>query len=69
MKTNRKFYAAHSYMGLNYVYSAPCWKVLVFDNRKERNDWVNENEYSQDTGNYVAMACSRKTANKIKNWM
>ena len=64
MKT-RNFYAAHSYMGLNYTYDSPCWLVCSFLSKKERDEWVKDNEYSQDTGNYVAEKINFKTACKI----
>ena len=69
MTSNMHYYAAHSYMGLNYTYDSPCWSLYVFDSKKERDDWVNENEYSQDTGNYVAMAVDKKTAIKLCPWL
>jgi len=61
----RFFYAAHSYMGLDYTYNSPCWLVYIFNSKKDRDSWVSKNEYSQESGNYVAMAVNAKTAYKI----
>jgi hypothetical protein len=70
MNTNHKhFYAAHSYMGLNYTYDSPCWSLFAFDVQKERDKWVKDNEYSQDAGNYVATAVNSETARKICPWL
>lgn len=72
IKATRKFYAAHSYMGTNFAYDAPCWTAFVFDSKAERDEWVAANEYNQDTGNYVAEAVTRKIAYQIagltKSW-
>lgn len=65
MTKQRYYYAAHSYMGLNYTYDSPCWVVYVFPTKQERDLWVDENEYDQSTGNYVAEAISCDTARKI----
>jgi len=62
---HRHYYAAHSYMGLNYTYDSPCWVVYAFDTLQERDQWVREHEYSQDTGNYVAKAVSARVALQI----
>ena len=61
----RFFYAAHSYMGLDYTYDSSCWLVYVFNNKKDRNNWVAKNEYNQESGNYVAMSVNARTACKI----
>lgn len=67
---SKQYYAAHSYMGLNFTYDSPCWKVYIFDTAKERDQWVETHEYNGQ--NYVAMAVSLKTAKKIigtgKRW-
>jgi len=62
---HRHYYAAHSYMGLNYTYDSPCWVLYAFDTRQERDQWVRENEYCQDTGNYVAEAVTARVAAQI----
>lgn len=62
---NKHYYAAHSYMGLNFTYDSPCWMVYMFDTKAERDQWVKDNEYSQDTGNYVAQAVDLDTARQI----
>lgn len=59
------YYAAHSYMGLNYTYDSPCWMVYAFDTPQGRDHWVEKNEYNQDTGNLVAQAVYAKEAYKI----
>ena len=61
----RFFFAAHSYMGLDYTYDSSCWLVYVFNNKKDRNNWVAKNEYNQESGNYVAMSVNARTACKI----
>ena len=66
---HRHYYAAHSYMGLNYTYNSPCWTLYAFDSVQERGAWVKDNEYSQDTGNYVAESVSNSTARKICPWL
>ncbi|MCM0758470.1 hypothetical protein M7775_07770 [Sporomusa sphaeroides DSM 2875] len=61
----KKWYAGHSYMGINFTYDSPCWKAYVFNSKQERDQWVKENEYDQCTGNYVAETIDKKTAYKI----
>jgi len=52
-------------MGLGYTYDSPCWEVRAFDSKQERDEYVDECGYNQDTGNYVAEACTRKVAEEI----
>ncbi len=66
---HKHYYAAHSYMGLNYTYDSPCWTLYAFDSAAERDAWVEDNEYSQDTGNYVAEPVTSETARKICPWL
>lgn len=63
MTTNRYYYAAHSYMGINFTYDSPCWTVHVFNSKRDRDEWVSENDYDQ--GNVVSEAITAKTAYKI----
>lgn len=65
--THRHYYAAHSYMGLNYTYDSPCWSLYAFDSAAERDAWLADNEYSN--GNLVAEAVTVKTARKISPWL
>lgn len=60
---NRSYYAAHSYMGINYTYDSPCWQVYVFADRRTRDEWVAKNEYNN--GNLVAQTVTRREAEKI----
>ncbi len=62
-KTIRYFYAAHSYMGMNYTYDSPCWKAYRFEKKAERDAWVDKNEYKD--GNRVAESVTLKIAYKI----
>lgn len=64
---HRHFYAAHSYMGINYTYDSPCWSLYAFDSAGERDDWLKENKYSN--GNLVAEAVDISTARKICPWL
>ncbi len=66
MPDHKHYYAGYSYMGINYTYDSPCWKLYIFDSPQERDRWVAENEYSQDTGNYVAEALSARNARKMR---
>ena len=68
MSEHKHFYAAHSYMGVNYTYGSPCWSLFAFDSAKERDTWVAEYKYN-DQGNIVAMAVTAKTARKISPWL
>ena len=62
------WYAGYSYMGINFTYDSPCWRVAVFRSKKERDKWVERNRYSQDTGNIVAEVITAKTAMKIAGY-
>jgi hypothetical protein len=44
-KTTRNYYVGHSYMGTNFTYDSGCWKVLQFGSKKERDEWMDKNEY------------------------
>jgi len=57
------YYAAHSYMGMNYTYDSPCWMVYRFTSNEARRDWLQANAY--DGRQYVAESVTRKTAAKI----
>jgi hypothetical protein len=61
----KKFYAGKSYMGTNYTYDSECWSAYVFDNKTERDEWVKNNEWDQNTSQYVAEAITRKAAYQI----
>lgn len=37
MTNHKHFYAAHSYMGLNYTYDSSCWTLYAFDSKTERD--------------------------------
>ena len=60
----KHYYAAHSYMGLNYTYDSPCWMVYCFDSKADRDRWLKDNEYN-DNGNLVAEAVTFAEACKI----
>lgn len=62
--TKKHYYAGYSYMGINYTYDSPCWTAKVFFNKKDRDQWVEENEYN-DQGNLVMEAIPSKIAYKI----
>lgn len=64
---SKKYYAAHSYMGLGYEWDAICWVSYSFNSKSERDAWVAKNEYSQTTNQYVAQAITAKEYAKIKN--
>lgn len=67
MKTNknhRHYYVAHSYMGLNYAYDSPCWCVYAFDTQKERDEYINEYQYSEN-GNLIMEMINYTIACKI----
>lgn len=64
---HKHFYAAHSYMGIEYTYDSPCWSLYAFDSKKERDEWMRENKYAN--GNIVAEEVSIKTARKICPWL
>lgn len=62
-KAKRYFYAAKSYMGLEFTYDSPCWKAYRFESAKARDAWLQENNYRD--GKLVAESVSRKVAMKI----
>lgn len=35
--TTKKYYAASSYMGLNYTWDSPCWGFWSFDTAADRD--------------------------------
>jgi len=59
----KNFYAGKSFIGLNFTYDSACWEVYMFDSKKERDNWLEENEYCN--GSLVAEAISQKIAYKI----
>lgn len=61
---NRHYYAAHSYMGVNFTFDSPCWIAFRFDSKKERDAWVCDGEYN-DQGNRVKCAVKRIDVVKI----
>lgn len=61
---SKKWYAGHSYMGVDFTYDSPCWTAYVFDSKAERDQWVHDNAYN-DRGNLVAESISRAVAYKI----
>jgi hypothetical protein len=63
VKMKKYYYAGHSYMGTNYTYDCQCWTAYAFESKKERDEWMDENEYKN--GNRVAEVIDRKTAYKI----
>jgi hypothetical protein len=64
IKNKCHYYAAHSYMGLNYTYDSPCWVIYAFDTKSDRDNWVNNHTYN-DNGNLVAESVSADVARKI----
>lgn len=62
---SRKYYVGHSYMGTNFTYDSPCWRLFAFTSQTERKAYLDKYEYNQDTGNRVAEAITRKQAEKI----
>lgn len=61
----RRFYVGHCRYGLNMSYWSDCWNVLAFSSRKERQDFLDEKEYCQNTNQYVAEKVTRKIAEEI----
>jgi hypothetical protein len=61
MKMN--FFAGYSYMGVNFTYGSPCWSVFMFGSKKDRDEWVAQNEYAD--GNVKAQAITQKIAYRI----
>ena len=68
MSKHKHFYAAHSYMGVNFTYDSPCWSLYAFDSAKERDEWVSDHKYN-DQGSIVAEAVTSTTARKISTWL
>lgn len=65
---HKHYYAAHSYMGLNYTYDSPCWSLFCFDSVSERDAWLKSHEYNEQ-GNLVAEAVNIETVRKICPWL
>jgi len=61
-KKHRHFYAASSYMGLNYTYDSPCWDLTAFDSSAERDAYVADDSEHRES---VSIA----TARKISPWL
>ena len=61
MESKRRYYGAYSYMGVNFTYDSPCWTAYGFDSKAERDAWVADGEYN-DQSNRVKTAISRKEA-------
>ena len=59
---HKHFYAARNYMGLNYTHDSPCWDLFAFDSKKERDDYVNDDQEHTEP-------VSLKTARKICPWL
>ena len=62
---SKYYYVGHSYMGLNFTYDSPCWRVYKFASMELMRFYLEHNERDENTGNYVAQRISRKTAEKI----
>lgn len=60
----RHYYAGLSDLGVNFTYDSGCWTAFVFDNKEDRDNWIEKNRYN-DHGNIVAEEIDRKTAYKI----
>ena len=59
---HKHYYAAHSYMGLNYTYDSPCWTLTAFDDLEERDAYVAaDSEHTE--------AVTAKSARKICPWL
>lgn len=58
---HKHFYAASSYMGLNYTWDSPCWTLTAYDTAKERDAAVDADSNT--------MAVSLATARKICPWL
>ena len=52
----KRWYAAVSYMGVDFTFDSPCWTAYVFDNKSDRDALA---------GAENALAVDRKTAYKI----
>ena len=59
---HRHYYAASSYMGINYTYDSPCWSLQAFDSKIERDNWVDEDTQHRES-------VDQKTARKICPWL
>lgn len=49
----RYWYAEKNGYGLNFTLDSIGWQVLRFDSKQARDSYVADNEYKQDTGNYI----------------
>ena len=63
LRTQRYFYAVHSYMGLSFTLDSACYRAHAFPSRRERDAWVARYEYLD--GQYVARAATRAEAYKV----
>ena len=59
----KNYYAGYSYMGLNFTYDSPCWQVLAFSNKQDRENYIKK--YGYDGQKYVVETINKKTACKI----
>ena len=62
MERKRRYYAKYNSYGVDFVPDCGFWDVLVFNSKKERDDWVEGNCY--DGNNYVAACLYAKNVNK-----
>lgn len=63
-KMSRKFYAGYNSYGTNFTYESDGWSVHVFDNKTDRDAWVDAGEYAN--GNPTRETVDLKTAKKIQ---
>lgn len=61
--SNKYYYAAHSSHGTNFTYDSPVWMVHAFKTKKERDNWVNADDYPN--GNPTRESVTAETAYKI----
>jgi hypothetical protein len=59
----KKYYAAHSYMGTDYTFNSPCWVAYQFNSKADRDAWLEGNEYKD--GKRVAQSVTRKSVEQI----
>ena len=61
---SKKYYAGHNSYGTNFVMDTDsAWSVLMFSNKSERDNWVNDDSYAR--GNPTREVISRDDARRL----
>jgi hypothetical protein len=58
----RNYYVKYNQFGTNFSSDSIGWDILVFDSKKERDTWLEENYH--DGNNRVAAIVTAKNVNK-----